>query len=468
MSADWPVYKVADLEAAKKLLVQDGNHGEYRPRKNEFVENGTAFIRAADLGYGAVKFDAAEKINEVAFKRIRKGVGADFDTILSTKGTVGKIAFVPEGSPRFVCSPQTSFWRSLDHDFIDPKFLYYELQSKHFLNQISSRKGETDMADYLSLTSQRSLNIRVPDLCEQRDIARILGALDEKIELNRQINQTLEQIAQAIFKSWFVDFGPVKAKIEAKASGRDPERAAMCAISGKSEAELDQLTEEQRQQLSATAALFPDELVESELGLVPEGWEVSTFGTIAKNIRAGVDPTSELPETPYVGLEHIERKHIYLTAWGRAEQVDSNKSRFSTGDILFGKLRPYFHKVSYMPFSGICSTDILVVRAMSTEWQGYVQYQLFNERFVEYSNVRSTGTRMPRANWKDMAQYPMAKPSSDLAAIYNKTVINFNDLAALMVQETNNLATLRDTLLPKLLSGEIRIPEAEKLMEATV
>jgi type I restriction enzyme S subunit len=276
MSFEWPVYKVGDLEAKKLILVQDGNHGEYRPRKNEFVEKGTAFIRAADLGSGVVQFKNAEKINEDALNRIRKGIGKDLDTVLSTKGTVGKIAFVPVGSPKYVCSPQTSFWRSLDYEFIDPQYLYYEIQSRHFVNQIASRKGETDMADYLSLTSQRGLSIRVPPIDEQRKIAFILSSIDKKIELNRQINQTLEHIAQAIFKSWFVDLEPVKAKIQAKQNAQDPERAAMCAISGKTDTELDAFldasTPEQRQQLAATAALFPDEFEDSELGPIPKGW----------------------------------------------------------------------------------------------------------------------------------------------------------------------------------------------------
>lgn len=146
------------------------------------------------------------------------------------------------------------------------------------------------MADYLSLTSQRGLNVRVPDITVQSETARILGDLDDKIELNRQINQTLEQIVQAIFKSWFVDFEPVKAKIEAKAAGRDPERAAMCAICGKLEPELDQLPPEQYQQLATTAALFPDELVESELGLIPVGWGGLSLGEVTSYLSRGISP----------------------------------------------------------------------------------------------------------------------------------------------------------------------------------
>ena len=108
-----------------------------------------------------------------------------------------------------------------------------------------------------------------------------------KIQLNRQINQTLEEMAQAIFKSWFVDFEPVKAKIEAKANGQDPERAAMCAISGKTDAELDHLPPDQLAQLRATAALFPDELTDSELGLIPKGWESDTIDDIVEKAFAG-------------------------------------------------------------------------------------------------------------------------------------------------------------------------------------
>lgn len=133
---------------------------------------------------------------------------------------------------------------------------------------------------------------------------RYVGAADEvedgepfaekmaRLTAQLQKQFTLEQTAQTLFKSWFVDFEPVKAKIAAKAAGRDPERAAMCAISGKLELELDQLPPEQRQQLAATAALFPDELVESELGLIPEGWEVSEIGNEVTVVGGGTPSTA--------------------------------------------------------------------------------------------------------------------------------------------------------------------------------
>ncbi len=120
-----------------------------------------------------------------------------------------------------------------------------------------------------------SFSIRCPkEVDDQKAIADVLLSLDKKIAINRRINQTLEAMAQAIFKSWFVDFDPVKAKIATKQEGRDPLRAAMSAISGKPDAELDALPPEQYEQLAATAALFPDEMEESELGEIPRGGPV--------------------------------------------------------------------------------------------------------------------------------------------------------------------------------------------------
>lgn len=238
-------FNVADLHKRGWLLVEDGNHGEYRPRQNEFGSGNTAFIRAADMSDGRISFETAEKINDVAVARITKGVGRGGDILFSHKGTVGKLALAPLDAPLFVCSPQTTFWRTLNEEHLDRRYLYYFMQSREFTDQWHTRKGETDMADYVSLTAQRELHVTVPPIDEQREIARVLGALDDKPKLNRQMNHTLETMAQSLFKSWFVDFDPVTAK----AAGRKPY--------GMNE---------------ATAALFPHRFVESELGSIPEGW----------------------------------------------------------------------------------------------------------------------------------------------------------------------------------------------------
>ena len=134
---------VSELQDDGMLLVEDGNHGEYRPRADEFGDGEYSFIRAADLDSGRVLFESAERINDKAVERIRKGVGQGGDILFSHKGTVGKLAPAPLDSPPFVCSPQTTFWRSLDQDRLDRRYLYCFMRSRAFTEQWMARSNET-------------------------------------------------------------------------------------------------------------------------------------------------------------------------------------------------------------------------------------------------------------------------------------------------------------------------------------
>lgn len=190
---------VAELQAAGVLLVEDGNHGENRPRPNEFAEEGTSFIRAADMSNGKILFQSASRINDTARHRVRKGIGQPGDVLISHKGTVGKVARAPMDAPSFVCSPQTTFYRALDPETLDRAFLYYYLQSPAWMNQLRSRKSETDMADYVSLTEQRRLRLFLPSVEQQRAIAHALGALDHLIDTSRRLVKSLNEASAAAF-----------------------------------------------------------------------------------------------------------------------------------------------------------------------------------------------------------------------------------------------------------------------------
>ena len=291
---------------------------------------------------------------------------------------------------------------------------------------------------FLTKTILNNLPVALPRLEEQERIAELLGALDDRITLLRETNATLEAIAQALFKSWFVDFDPVRAKQE----GRAPEGMS-----------------------DATAALFPDSFEESELGLVPKGWRVGTLGDVAQTARQQMQVSDLHADLHYVGLEHIPRKSLSLTAWGNAEGLESAKAAFSEGDILFGKLRPYFHKVVIAPFSGVCSTDILVCQPRTKAYFGLVAMHLFSETLIEYADRLSNGAKMPRVNWKDLAAYPICIPPTDVATELNEAI---RPLVARMNANTHQaqtLAALRDTLLPRLISGQLRLPEAAALIE---
>jgi type I restriction enzyme, S subunit len=194
----WETISAYELEQIGALRVEDGNHGEYRPRPAEFVSEGVAFIRAADINNGSVDFAGAGKINEVARERIRKGVGQPRDVLLSHKGTVGKVALAPDDSPDYVCSPQTTLWRSLDDGRIDHRYLRFSLESPNFIAQLETRKGQSDMAPYVSLTEQRRLSLVLPPIGEQRAIAEVLGALGDKIAANAKLNQATAQLSVAL------------------------------------------------------------------------------------------------------------------------------------------------------------------------------------------------------------------------------------------------------------------------------
>jgi type I restriction enzyme S subunit len=235
----------------------------------------------------------------------------------------------------------------------------------------------------------------------------------------------MEAMARALFQSWFVDFDPVRAKAERRAPGLP----------------------------KSIADLFPDSFQDSELGEIPKGWKVGAIGDVAQHPRRGVQPSEIEGTTPYIALEHMPRRCIALSEWGLADGLESNKFKFNKGEILFGKLRPYFHKVGVAPVDGVCSTDIVVVSPKSERWFGFVLGHVSSTAFVDYTNAGSTGTKMPFTNWADMARYAVALPPDVIAEVFTRQVWPSMEHILASIHESRTLVALRDTLLPELLSG---------------
>ncbi|MGC8719062.1 MAG: restriction endonuclease subunit S [Thermodesulforhabdaceae bacterium] len=352
--------------------------------------------------------------------------------IIGRKGTVGAIHFSPKP-----CWPIDTTFYVAGEDSEILRFKYY------FLKSLSLEHMNADSAvPGLNREAAHVLKIRIPPLPEQRAIAHILGTLDDKIELNRRMSQTLEQMARALFKAWFVDFEPVRAKMEGRWK-RDQSLPGLPAH---------------------LYDLFPNRLVDSELGKIPEGWRVGTLGDVAEHPRRNVQPGEVEPDTPYIALEHMPRRCIRLADWGTAGEVESNKYAFQRGELLFGKLRPYFHKVGVAPVDGVCSTDIVVVTPKSSYWFGFVLGHISSTDFVEYANIGSTGTKMPRTSWADMARYKVAVPPESVTAAFAALVEPFISQILGEIHESRTLAALRDALLPKLISGKLRVKDAERFL----
>ena len=202
---------------------------------------------------------------------------------------------------------------------------------------------------------------------------------------------------------------------------------------------------------------LPTKFVASELGPVPEGWTVGKMGDIGRQRREQISPEDTVEGTSYIGLEHMPRRCIAITDWGTADSVTSAKSRFTTGDILFGKLRPYFHKVGPAPVDGVCSTDIVVLSAKTADGAAWLLMLVSSDEFVSHANQTSAGTKMPRTNWKDMASFSVALPPDDLLHSFQQIVAPMLDLIRQGIHESREFAAMRDYLLPKLLSGEVRV-----------
>jgi type I restriction enzyme S subunit len=150
----------------------------------------------------------------------------------------------------------------------------------------------------------------------------------------------------------------------------------------------------------------------------------------------------------------MPRRCIALSEWGTAEKLESNKSKFIRGEILFGKLRPYFHKVGVAPVDGVCSTDILVISVSEQHWFGFVLGHISSSELVNHTEALSTGTKMPRTKWQDIAQFEVVLPPSEIAAAFTRRIEPLVQQIITNVHQSRTLAALRDTLLPKLLSGE--------------
>ncbi len=398
------------------------------------LEVGPKFLRITDIVSGHIDW------NNVPYVPVTDAISTkhklhDGDIVIARTGA-------STGTSAYVKNPPSAVFASYlvrlqAKPEFDARFLAYYLKSDMFWTFIRSVLGDKSAQPNASASTMAKAPLHAPvDTDEQRAIANILGTLDDKIELNRRMNVTLEGIARALFKSWFIDFDPVRAKMKGRPTGLP-----------------DHISD-----------LFPDSFQDSELGEIPVGWEVGTIGLVAEHFKRGVQPAEINSETPYIALEHMPKRCIALSDWGTSVGLESNKYKFQKGEILFGKLRPYFHKVGVAPVAGVCSTDIVVLTSGSKEWFGFVLGHVSSDSFVDYTNACSTGTKMPRTSWADMARYEVVLPEKAIAAEFNKITQQCIDRIIAGTHNSRTLAALRDTLLPKLISGEIRIKDAEKFI----
>jgi len=349
----------------------------------------------------------------------------------------------------------------------DPRFISYFLKGIDFL-------AYSDKAAVPGLNRNHLHEARVylpASVSEQRRIAHILGTLDDKIELNRRRCATLEEMARAIFRSWFVDFDPVRAKVAAIAEGRDPERAAMAAISGKKEEDLDTLPPETLASLRATAALFPSSFTDSELAEVPESW---MFKPLPEAIE--VNPRRTLRKgqlAPYVDMASLRTSGACIAS--SAAREFGSGSKFVNGDTLLARITPCLEngKGAFVDLleegeAGWGSTEFIVLcpkPPLPPEF-GYLLSRHEDFRSFAISNMSGTSGRQRVPN-ECLSSYNIAVPSEPVAEAFARVVSPMFKLMRATTDQSRTLAALRDTLLPKLLSGKFLLFEATECQTAS-
>lgn len=405
--------------------------GSPRPINDFLSSDGIPWVKIADASRSGTRYidETREFIRPAGEKKSRKVYPGDL--ILSNSATPG----IPMFMGIEACIHDG--WLLLrEFRGVDKLFCFYLLENER---PRLANLGNGSVFTNLKTSILKSYRVNLPSIREQRQIAAVLGSLDDKIEANRKLAQTLESIASVIFKSWFVDFDPVRAKMAGATSWPSMPQTIF--------------------------DLLPTAFVDTAVGEVPDGWRVGTIGDVALEVRETRRGEDIADDEVYVGLEHFTRRSLVLWDTGRGKDVTSNKNIFEQRDILFGKLRPYFHKVAIASGSGICSTDVIVARAKESWMHAYVALSLFQDAVVAYATRASTGTRMPRTNWKTLASYVQVIPDRDTMCSFQTLVEPMLATMESLVNESQTLAQTRDTLLPKLISGELQVEAAEEQAE---
>ena len=417
--------------------VGDGAHS-----KVTRVEAGIPYLTSKNIGQGFLKLDNLDYISEESFEKLfskdskatrRPRAG---DVLFGIIGSFGN-TYLYKDSDFFGFSSSIGILRP-DPELLDSEFLYYVVSSKKFRDNHANHNSGS-VQGYTNIPTVKGLPIPVPLLAVQKKIAKILKSLDRKITVNQQTNQTLEEMAQAIFKSWFVDFDPVKAKM----NGEQPEG-------------MD----------AATASLFPEKLVESEMGLIPEGWDIKSIKDFGKVIT-GKTPPKKVEDAyseqgvPFVTPSDID-SDVFVSETKRflsesgVETV--KKNLLPEGSICVTCIGSQMGKAVISPSLAISNQQINSVVVAKEYERNFLFLDLRRRRELIFL-IGSSGSTMPIINKSTFEKLSVLTPSEALIRSFDKAVSALLSKIHQNAVENQTLSELRDTLLPKLLSGEIDLAE---------
>lgn len=421
--------RFAELGECLSLII---DHRGKTPKKlgSDWVEQGVPTISAKNVSGGRlVAEEAIRYVSHDVYKRWMNNVDVQRgDCLLVSEGaTLGECMYWDEDHP--VVLGQRLFCLRANPEVLYARYLYFYMTTHSFQSEVMARATGTSVPG-LRQTEVLKLQIRLPSLDEQRVIGDTLYNLNKKSELNRQMNETLEIMARALFKSWFVDFDPVRAKAER----RDPGLP------------------------KPLADLFPDSFEDSESGEIPKGWSVGKLGDVLCQRVERCAPSAETVARPYVPIDCISPKSLFLTESKPGEEAQSSLTKFYKGDLLFGAMRPYFHKVCIAPFDGTTRTTAFVLYPSQSDDFGFATLLLHHPDTIDFATRHSTGSTIPYAVWTgSLEDMPVVLPPPDVRKAFNSVVQLILFRIPEPYFENRTLAALRDSLLPKLIAGEVRV-----------
>ena len=327
------------------------------------------------------------------------------DLIFCVRGSTGRMNWADQtySLGRGVCSIR-------GNSISDTKFIRYCIEWK--LDGLLNLAGGSTFSN---LTADTIRNFPIPYPASRRKIAAVIGTYDDLIANNTRRIKILEDMAQTLYREWFVHY-------------RYPGHEDV-------------------------------PMVESTLGSIPQGWEIGELGDIAESVKRSIKPRDADAETPYFGLKHLPRKSIALSNWDVVAGVNSTSLAFKKGEILFGKIRPYFHKVGVAPLDGICTPSTIVIRPLKDEYFAITLGCVSSEHFIDYATAVSQGTTMPSVNWNVLVKYPVVIPPPAIARRFDALVRDVVDKIHNLIFQNKNLRETRDLLLPKLITGEVDVSE---------
>jgi type I restriction enzyme, S subunit len=400
----WPETTIESIRSKERCSLVGGPFGSNLTTR-DYVDEGVPVIRGGNLPEDSKFLDddfvfvSEEKADQLAANLAFSG-----DVVFTQRGTLGQVGLIPDGCAhqRYVLS-QSQMKLTVDRSKADPTYVYYFFRQSETVQYIRNHDSSSGVP-HINLAVLKAMRLPLPPLGDQQRIVETIGAYDDLIDNNRRRIKLLEDSVRLLFDEWFV-----------------------------------------RQQL-------PPHL-ESRSDDEPQHFSVADLCVEVKN---QVLPEAIDADTPYIGLEHMPRRSITLSDWGAADDVTSAKLCYVEGDIIFGKIRPYFHKVGIALTDGVCSSDAIVMRPRAERWRPLLLALVSSDAFIAATaQGMKEGSKMPRADWKQMRAYSVCVPNPQVLSAFNSVAEPVLQQVKTLALQARALRTARDLLLPRLMSGEL-------------